>query len=441
MRTDFWLRPLDPLFFGPPRSFRAGEAHHASSAFPPSPWTMQGIVRTRLLESADRIYSLGDRSEAARREREALVGSPDALPHSWRLAPPVPVAATEDDRLEAWFPAPGFLFRRRYSPHEAPARARVLVDGTGRTPWRLVGDGADRGDTVVVGPPPDADSPKPLRGWVSAGNLHWALTGQGGWSPEGHRDDLPPFVRRERQAGVAIDDREGTAQDQMLYTIERLRFREGSGLWSSLHIERTGSRVDPAALLSGVAHAGSRARPVELGPAPAMSRNWQAVERGEGLLPELAGGASGERPASAIGVDGNVRVWLYLASPVHIDKDQDRPRVHTGAVPGVEVRVRAAFVGPPEVHGGFSMASGASRGNRMLVPAGSVWLIDLAGSRPDERAAILGGLHGGYPLADPSDENATAHAAFGFGRILVGIGPEPLSRDASAPVPGGEPME
>ena len=424
-RTEFWLRPLDPLFFGPPQSFLAGEAHHARSAFPPSPWTLQGIVRTHLLKSAqqDLDFSLADRSQAARRERAALVGAPDALPAGWQLRSPVPVEEREvDDEpcLHAWFPVPRFLFRRSDRGDGPPVRAQVLIDESSDSPWDLADDRtaswADRGDTVIVGPPPDAGEPTPLQGWVDANNLRWALTGQGNWSPQGHDENLPPFVRRERQVGVAIDDQVGTAQDRMLYTLERLRFRDRSGLWSSLDIDRVHGGLHPDRLRNGIAHAGRRIRPVELAPAPEKGRAWQALERPDESLTRLAGDDS----------DRKVRVWLYLASPAYIAAEQDRPRIRfeVGAGSGVTVRVRAAILGAPELHGGFSMASGASRGNQMLVPAGSVWLIEIEGGQPAERVRVLRALHGDYPLADPrNDPEAREHAAFGFGRTFVGIGP------------------
>ncbi len=422
-RTEFWLRPLEPLFFGPPRSFFAGEAHHASSAFPPSPWTLQGIVRTHLLKSArqDLAYGLADRRPAARRERETLVGSPDTLPPGWQLGAPVPVEEQEVDdepRLNAWFPVPRFLFRRSGSGNGPPVRARVLIDDTSDSSWDFADDRlaswAERSDAVVVGPPPDTGDPTPLQGWVDAGNLRWALTGQGKWSPGGHDGDLPPFVRRERQVGVVIDDSAGTAQDGSLYTMERLRFQERSGLWSSLDIDRADARIDPDKLRNGIAHAGRRVRPVQLGSSPEKSSDWQAIEHPDEWLMKLCGRES----------DTKARVWLYLASPVCIAADQDRPRLQVGAGTGIEVRVRAAFIGPPELHGGFSMASGASRGNQMFVPAGSVWLIDIEGDRRSERARVLRALHGGYPFADPrNNRDATAHAAFGFGRTFVGGGP------------------
>ena len=47
--------------------------------------------RRRRAVCQDLEYSLADRSHAARREREALVGSPDALPAGWQIAAPVPV--------------------------------------------------------------------------------------------------------------------------------------------------------------------------------------------------------------------------------------------------------------------------------------------------------------------------------------------------------------
>ena len=424
--TEFWLRPLEPLFFGPPRSFSAGEAHHASSAFPPSPWTLQGIVRTHLLKTTTLKCGLAERGPAARQEREDLVGPPDALPDGWRLAPPVPVVEVEGKNssdppyLNAWFPVPRFLFHPPDGRNGPPVPAQVLVDGISDSSRDFADDRtaswAQRGEALVVGPPPGEGDPKPLRGWIDARNLRWALTGHGSWSSAGHDADLPPFVKRERQVGVAINDSLGTAQDQLLYTRQRLRFREGSGIWSSLDIDQPNPSLNPDALQSGVAHAGNRVRPVELVRPPEKSADWQEIEHPTDRLAQLSGEES----------DRKVLVWLYLASPVFITADQSSPRVHSGAGSGVKVRVRAAFVGPPEVHGGFRMASGVPRGNQMLVPAGSVWLIELTGGQPAERKSVLEALHGGYSLAHPENKDERAHAAFGFGRTLVGIGPEPF---------------
>ena len=48
---EWRLRPLDTLFFRGPLPFTAGESVFLHSEFPPSPQTIQGMVRTALLEA------------------------------------------------------------------------------------------------------------------------------------------------------------------------------------------------------------------------------------------------------------------------------------------------------------------------------------------------------------------------------------------------------
>jgi CRISPR type III-B/RAMP module-associated protein Cmr3 len=404
MATEFWIQPLEPLFFGPPNSFTAGEAHHTSSMFPPSPWAFQGIVRTHLLGAAERQYGLSDSRADAVQEREELIGTPDAMPGGWRLSPAVPVVMEErrglNDRLQSWFPAPRFLFAP-YGKDASPLRAQILpVHG-----WEILDDTASwesRGNALVMGPPPSETKARPLRGWVDSTNLRWALTGRGSWRPEGYQKDVPPFVKRERQAGVAIDDQSGTARDQLLYTMERLRFKEKSGFWGKLETPRTDPRLRVDALRRGLGQAGRRARSIEFGYPPEKHEDWQAIEEGADLPQEV--------PADGPGA----RFWLYLASPVFIGANQSAPELRR--MPGSDVRitVRSASLGRPAIIGGRTIKNGVARGNRPHVPAGSVWLIELSGGNPQERASVLRWLHGGNP-AGPE-----AETSFGFGRTFAG---------------------
>lgn len=71
--TGVWFEPLGPLFFGDGRPFSAGETSGGRSVFPPSPATLQGVVRRLLLESGcGRIddYSRGCRTTAAAATRD-----------------------------------------------------------------------------------------------------------------------------------------------------------------------------------------------------------------------------------------------------------------------------------------------------------------------------------------------------------------------------------
>ena len=190
--ADFLVRPLDTVWFRGPRPFVAGEDSSDPGLFPPTPWTFQGLVRTRLLLTA----LDGDLDRADRRTIAELVGPPDRLPEGWRLDGPFPAAERGDGALEPWLPAPRFLLRAEAGGD--PARARPAPEL--RPAGILSGLAAER---VLVGSPRHGG--RPIGGWVSAGNLRWALTGEGAWDRQGHRRDLPPVVTAEVRTGVRIE--------------------------------------------------------------------------------------------------------------------------------------------------------------------------------------------------------------------------------------------
>ncbi|GAA0597299.1 type III-B CRISPR module-associated Cmr3 family protein [Caenispirillum bisanense] len=132
--VSFLIEPAEAVAFGPPKSSVAGEAHHIRSQFPPSPRTVQGLIRTRLLLGAEPRPDLGNLAAAP--AIAALVGPPEALPEGWQLRGPFPAAlvpappevATDPDEagqvLSPWVPAPRFLLGR--GKHGDATRSRPM---------------------------------------------------------------------------------------------------------------------------------------------------------------------------------------------------------------------------------------------------------------------------------------------------------------------------
>ncbi len=427
MNQWFFVRPMEALYFGPPRPFDAGEAHHGRSLFPPAPTTFQGMIRSRLLAAVEPPLDLNDWATSARAEREKLVGLPDALPPGWQITGPLLVETgryrdpvEDDDELVTvpWVATPRFLLdgTGRGGGPPRPVHARVIESGhPGKN---------DLGKVYLMGRP-EANGLSSLGGWIDPHNLELALKGENGtrWSSKGFGKELPAFVKRERRPGLAIDrgdggeepvdsqfgkacgDR-GAAAEGMLYFLEMLRFRDGSGMAGHLAATGMDGRIPADALTSGLGITGRHARYVAFEALPPFHPTWRKLMTGEYLPDEV--------PEKTL-------FWLVAMAPVRVIAPL-RPEVRADLPAGVRIEFKAALTGSALVIGGHQLATGRSRPNRPFLPAGSCWLIELEGADPATRGVALRALHNRHILGPAED------APFGYGHTLVGIGPSNARR-------------
>lgn len=391
----FFVRPMESLMFGPPRSFAAGEAHRSASLFPPSPYAFQGLVRTRLLHSATSSIDLDDPGSS--KGIEALVGSPDALKAGWQITGPYPAHRRTDDAgeniLSPWFPAPRFLQRSRNN--EILSVRPITNVQPGRN---------DLDESLLLGRP-EVGPCETLSGWISTAALKDALSlgtspGALKWSDDSWQPDLPSFVQREFQPGLAIHRGARVVQEGLLYFVEALRFGPESGMWARL-ASPASHDFEVDALETDIGAFGRKGRVVHFESAQELDADWNSVLAGE-HLPKT--------------VQESERFWLVTLSPIRVANAFTlRPRE---ALPdGVSMKIDAALTGSPVALGGFSLTRGAARPNRLYVPAGSSWAIRLLGGTPRTRAQALRTIHDAHPFGPPEE------AAMGFGHILVGRGP------------------
>lgn len=389
MSTPFWLRPLEALYFGPPSSMPAGDVHHGRTLFPPPPRTFQGMVRTRLLQSAATTlkHRLDEWKDAeAIRERQALIGPPEKLPNGWHLAGPHPIDCRVATKPVLWLPTPRFLLRTKHDKAE-PLRAQRISDGKEEFL-------SDLPEAVLVGQP-QVDGVHPLGGWLSARNLRWALTGTGIWDSAGHAGELPPFVRWEGRTGVGLAPDTGAARRGLLYSLVMVRFAENTGLYGVLDAPWQ-HPLQPGALHEGTVPAGRGARLAAFEPLSAEDPDWSFLCRGDHLT-----GLASEKPTW---------IWLVATTPLHL-ADPVRPQIRVPT--GAQARVRAALLGKPLTLGGYAMGRGVQT-NRLYVPAGSAWLVEVSGP---QRMQVLRQMNNSHPFHAPGD----ADAGFGFGHVLVGL--------------------
>ncbi|MBF0108893.1 MAG: hypothetical protein HQL76_06950 [Magnetococcales bacterium] len=427
-RDWFMLRPLEPVLFGQPRTRNAGDDHGFSSGFPPSPFAFQGAVRTHLLQSAVPALNLDDWSRHARDERERLIGGPDRLPAGWQLQGPLiaNIQKSENGPVVApWVPVPRFLLRdpeRKRAPR--PTKVIRLQETEGLT------SAVHATQSLLFGRP-DEDWSEPLSGWIGPDNLLWALAGKGTWHSKDHvHTPLPPGVQEEDHTGLALDPRTRTAEHGMLYTMKSLRFGGNAVLLGCLRGELA-PRIPVDALHRGVVGLGFRRVLGAFEPAPRFHPSWETLLRGDHLetLAQQDEGYGWLLPLTPTDwTETDLR--HPTDSPPATERPQepdctekDPPRLarvfHAARSLGVTFCPQAWLCRRQVLVGGYRMAQGTTRPTRGMIPAGSVLHFTLKGANETARLEFLKTLHNAN-LAAAREEDA----AFGFGHVLVGLGPE-----------------
>jgi CRISPR-associated protein Cmr3 len=184
----------------------------------------------------------------------------------------------------------------------------------------------------------------------------------------------------EPRVHVAIDPETGTAKEGKLFQSDGLRFTERSdnGKWSRLALV---VGCDHRELSSGFLPLGGERRVSALRPLTGSGPGWPA--------PKVLG----------------CRARVMLLTPACFAEGAV-PRQIGGA------RVIAAAVGRPQTISGWDMAAGGPKPARRLVPAGSVYWVDLSGLIPSDWCAAV---HFQSVCSDKQDN------LDGFGLAAVGV--------------------
>jgi CRISPR-associated protein (Cas_Cmr3) len=188
----------------------------------------------------------------------------------------------------------------------------------------------------------------------------------------------------------------GTAAHSLLFFLQviRMKYRSGFAGWLDAALP---PRLDAAALTSGIGYAGRSWRLITFEALPGSDLHWESLVAGEHLNKEL----SDWRHA-----------WITLLTPARLE---DALRLTLPSQNGVTVEIKSAFLGPPQVYGGYSITEGKTRKNHLYLPAGSSWLVELRGGRPEDRMRMLRNANGRHILGNQSERQ------FGFGQILVAM--------------------
>ncbi len=376
MSFDLILEQHDVWLFRDGRPFTAGEDMRARSLFPPTPFTIQGAIRARVLFSSPvspADYASPNPSPAAQCLR-GRIGAPGQGYGQLCLQGPL-LAKRENNVWKLFFPLPADV---------------VTIPGSGYAVLSPL-----KSDALHV----QSNMPDGLlslwirnikrveeeRGWVSEEDLRRYLQGQ---APEKVYKESD-FVVREHRFGIALEQGKRTAREAHLYLAEFVRLKDDVALWVRV------DGIQPADLGSkhGVLQLGGEARAAHYSVHEARALDWmpsteQALpERFKVVLLTPAWFAEGWRPT---GGD-----WSRFFT--------GKVRLVSAAVPRYQP-IGGAYVDDQRRRGAFQKPM------RRYVPAGAVYFFEAEGHVQWT----------GRPFTETPPEEGD-FGQIGFGLLAIGV--------------------
>lgn len=355
------IEPSDAWLFRDGKPFRAGEDHWAGSRFPPTPLTMQGVIRSKILLDSDTDLAQYARNPQAT-EVYKLIGS--AGPNYGDLILRGPYLAKNDNGTwTRYYPTPADLLCDKQSK----VFCRLAVRDT-----RLTANWPQDLNLYPLYPP--TDETEPVSGWITAEALYAYLTENILPSPEQIVQAADIYTTEERIA-IGLDRRVRRPRPHLLTEIGMVRLREGWALDIDIDIDVAGVPRwnSPGYLgIGGEARAGYY-EVLEPDPQPTQPTP----------LPE--------------------RFILYFATPTWF-KNGWQPEDWSQWFSGGTVRLVAAVVNRAERIGGWDIVQG-EKAMRAFVPAGSIYYFECDGNV----------TFSGQPVTDD-----TTDGQIGFGQVFIG---------------------
>lgn len=221
MGAQVFIEPVDVWLFRDGRPFTGGEDIRARSLFPPSPLTLQGAIRSKILLSLSGV-DLADENAVREKAEELGIGWDVADFGRFRLKGPIVAKKDKKGKVERLLPAPADLLTMEggglslAAPKELPAEISVnpLPAEDMLTLWA--------GSFEPV---------EPAEGWLSEGSFKRYLRGEIERVEVLKPDEV---MVEERRTGIALSKRSKTAEEGMLYQAEFVRLKEGVGLWAEV---------------------------------------------------------------------------------------------------------------------------------------------------------------------------------------------------------------
>ncbi len=233
-RWQLVLEPHDVLLFRDGRPFTAGEETRARSLFPPTPFTVQGAIRARVLFSSgvSPLDYASERPSPRAQELHRLIGRPGRDYGRLRLRGPL-LVRREKGSWVRYFPLPADLVRVKDDRHDE-GEAEKNEKEKDRERWELLRP-LKPGELWIA---TNGEGLAPLwarttrrleedQGWLSEEDFIAYLQG----TPPRRVLTEETIVVREPRFGIALERGTRTARERHLYLAEFLRLQEGVGFW------------------------------------------------------------------------------------------------------------------------------------------------------------------------------------------------------------------
>ncbi len=255
MKWHLLLEPVDVWLFRDGRPFVAGEAHRARSIFPPTPYTLQGAIRAKVLfdASVDLMEYAHQSSEAAR-ELARRIGAPGRGYGQLRITGPV-LARSTNGQVTLYYPVPADMVK---IPAENDGETTDTVKITATTLQPL-------GKDFMMEDFSDIRAPalqflwaprfhiESVGGWIAASDFEKYLANSGkDFQVTIYRNSF--FFQTERRVGIQINPDRLTTEEGRIYHADFLRFTPGT----SLVVQIAG--IEPFAPRTGYLQLGGEAR-------------------------------------------------------------------------------------------------------------------------------------------------------------------------------------
>lgn len=410
------ITPLDTLFFRDGRPFVAGEGTDAFSLFPPSPFTVQGLIRSQLLAKGCKAgwsqykTGCGTCGLANQCDVKDAVGSLDQKYDSkLRIRGPWIFVKYKDsnksEKETVLFPCPADLV----GLSDDLKTVRTSNKGTFIT--ETLSPSLDVGDCNLPGK---------LRRLVPSKNWEGKeFEGVGGWLSwevfKGYlRGNSPQLTVKETwwrpsdlweielRPGLEVKDDRNHAEEGRLYFARHVRL----------------DHLDPKVeMLVDLANLGPTASTWNNFPITPFGGERRSVALEKSSLAFSWSSIDSQVEAK---IKNSLKVKLVLTQMAWFEEGWRRktwnPDTTAGEFNGANCTWLAAKMERPQTIGGWNLASGEQKPIRRFVPTGSVYYL----SNPDKLDLILDGWGSCITETPDEDKNPINYKALGLGQVFLG---------------------